>query len=255
MPESPEIRRFIPNAIQPLCELPDAADLSEFLLSCPFASLSATCPSSIVCTKLVEYFNYRCAGRLEPLSAQFVTRAVTTLVRGGCSGIRANLKSIRRFGIPPILHCETCSELGYNQPDRIRFANANEYRSLHYLRLGNQAEAKYRIQSLKAWLASGFPVAFGFSVPSSLDYDGYIEYRPTFDSIQGGHAALLVGFDDKQLAASKGAFRVYCPWGNDWGDQGFGWLPYKFVERSIAVDFWTIIMPEWITAGELFRPV
>ena len=63
----------------------------------------------------------------------------------------------------------------------------------------------------------------------------------------------MVGFDDKQISASRGAFRVYCPWGNEWGDQGLGWLPYTFIERRIALDFWTIIKPEWVNSGELFQ--
>ena len=255
MPDSPEIRKLLPDAKLPTDVLPDAVNLSEYLLSYPITSHSAACPSSIVCTKLVEYFVYRCSGRIEPLSARFVTRAVSLLARDNCSGIRSNLKAIRHMGIPTFSVAQPADSNPDSLTDQVLYAYANEFQSMHYVRLGNQVNATSPVPSLKAWLTSGFPIAFGFSVPSSLDWDGYIEYRPTFDSIQGGHAALLVGFDDKQLSASRGAFRVYCPWGSDWGEQGFGWLPYTFVDRHMALDFWTIIKPEWATSGELFHCV
>lgn len=253
VPTSPEIRRLLPDTESSYAPVADAADLRAYLLSYPTSSQSAICPSSIVCAKLVEYFNYRCLGKIEPLSARFVMRSVNTLARGDCSGIRTNLKAIRQFGTPSIssweAHCEPESVEG----GQGRLRSNDEHRSMQYFRLGEPSSTAKPVESLKSWLASGFPIAFGFSVPSSLDYDGFIDFRPTYDSIQGGHAALMLGFDDKQLSASRGAFQIYCPWGDEWGDQGFGWLPYTFVERRIAVDFWTIIKPEWIAKGDFFE--
>ena len=253
LPDSPEILHLLPPAKLPNATLPVSVNLSEYLLGCTISSSAAACPSSIVCVKLVEYFEYRCTGRLKPLCAQFVTRTLNALGQSDCSGIRANLKAIRRFGIPPDSIVQASNAHLDSRLPPILFAYADEFRSMHYVRIGCQCDASSPVRSLKVWLASGFPMAFGFSVPSSLEGDGYIEYRPTFDSIQGGAAALLVGYDDQQLAASKGAFRVFCPWGSAWGDQGFGWLPYTFVERRMALDFWTILQPKWVESGELFR--
>ncbi|MDX1930559.1 MAG: C1 family peptidase [Pirellulaceae bacterium] len=262
VPTSPEIRRLLPVTESTSAPVPEAADLRAYLLSYPTSSLSAACPSSIVCAKLVEYFNYRCLGRIEPLNARFVMHAVNTLAQGDrsqgdCSGIRTNLKAIRRFGISSLSSCEChCAveegEVEANAARQCGLHSSDEYRSLQYFRLGEPSSTSKPVESLKAWLASGFPIAFGFSVPSSLDYEGFIDFRPTYDSIQGGHAALMMGFDDKQLSASRGAFRIYCPWGDEWGDQGFGWLPYTFVEHRIAVDFWTIVKPDWVAGGDLF---
>lgn len=253
VPESPQILNLLPDGMPPNAELPSEVNLSSCLLSHALLP-TAACPTSIVCTKLVEYFDYRCSGRIEPRNVDFVTRTVTTRERGS---VRANLKAIRQFGIPSIhvsdIHCDT-GELHSNLacPNLACQGNSDEFRSMRYFRLGNSISTS-PVAMMKLWLAHGFPIVFGFSVPSSLDCDGYIDYRPTFDSIHGGHAAMLVGYDDKQLAASRGAFHVYCPWGNEWGEQGFGWLPYTFVEHRAALDFWTIIKPEWVKSGELFR--
>lgn len=43
-------------------------------------------------------------------------------------------------------------------------------------------------------------------------------------SILGGHAICIDGYDD-----SKQQFRFINSWGEEWGDEGYGWLPYSFL--------------------------
>jgi C1A family cysteine protease len=35
-------------------------------------------------------------------------------------------------------------------------------------------------------------------------------------------------------------------WGTDWGDQGYGWLPYDYVKKRLALDFWSLLSIEWV---------
>jgi C1A family cysteine protease len=39
-------------------------------------------------------------------------------------------------------------------------------------------------------------------------------------------------------------------WGEDWGEEGYGWLPYKYLEEGLAKDFWSIIKNEWVNNKE-----
>ncbi len=39
------------------------------------------------------------------------------------------------------------------------------------------------------------------------------------EATDGGHAMVIVGYDDKQ-----GAFKLLNSWGEVWGDQGYGWV-------------------------------
>lgn len=248
-PESPEILSLVPNGRVPDAELPSAVKLNEYLLSYPTNPAELACPTSVVCTKLVEYFVYRCTGKIEPLSAQFLTHSAARFERAGCPGIRSNLKAIRQFGIPSKGNCDSSVR---THSDSILSVPGDERRSMHYFRIGVGTCGISIVRELKTWIANGFAIACGFSVPRSLDYDGDIDYRPTVDSLQGGHAALLIGFDDQYLSASKGAFRIFSPWGCDWGDQGTGWLPYSFAKHRMAIDFWTILSREWSDSAELF---
>jgi C1A family cysteine protease len=107
---------------------------------------------------------------------------------------------------------------------------------------------------VKAFLAAGFVVAFGFSVPTTLPADGNIAYRPTFDALLGGQALLAVGYNDRWLSGSRGALLVRSSWGPQWGEQGYGWLPYAYVEEQLAIDFWTVLCADWIESNEFDRP-
>jgi C1A family cysteine protease len=41
-------------------------------------------------------------------------------------------------------------------------------------------------------------------------------------------------------------------WGTGWGENGYGWFPYEFVLKGVALDFWTVIKQEWVDT-EVFR--
>lgn len=101
-------------------------------------------------------------------------------------------------------------------------------------------EALTGIHSYKAALAEGYPFVFGFSVYGAFESEdvartGIVPPPNTNDEFMGGHAVCAVGYDD-----DNEWFIVRNSWGNDWGDNGYFYLPYSYFVPELSDDFWVI---------------
>jgi hypothetical protein len=98
-----------------------------------------------------------------------------------------------------------------------------------------------QLDQMRACLAAGRPFVFGFTVFPSLETPavestGAVSMPGPWERPIGGHDVLIVGYDD-----TRGAFRFLNSWGREWGDGGFGWMPYSYaLNAKLAGDFWTV---------------
>lgn len=98
---------------------------------------------------------------------------------------------------------------------------------------------------------------WGFNSFDKSDVKGGIPYPADNESAQWGHAIAAFGYDDKMkiknLTNNKtttGALLIRNSWGEGWGENGYGWLPYDYVINELATDFWSMISMEWVETGE-----
>jgi C1A family cysteine protease len=170
--------------------------------------------------------------------------------------LRTTLKALGRFGLPPERYGPYDPSRIEDDPEPFLYAYSREYHALIYVRLDGIGESGCRVlQQVKAHLSAGFPCAFGFPVFDSLTCAADLAFPTHFDATIGGSAAVAVGYDDsRRIRSTKGALRVHTSWGNEWGDVGYGWLPYAYVEEGLAVDFWTLLRPDWLASGEFLAP-
>jgi C1A family cysteine protease len=97
------------------------------------------------------------------------------------------------------------------------------------------------LQSFKRTLAENNPIVFGFAVYESFEgkaiaETGIFTYPVSSEKMVGGHAVVLVGYDD-----ATQCFIVRNSWGNRWGDKGYFYMPYGYViDPNFSFDFWTL---------------
>lgn len=181
-------------------------------------------------SKMFEYYNVR--------------KEDGTLEFGDCGGtIRSSIKALVDYGVCLEDTWEYKKELLNKEPDEDAYREGGQYKALTYVSLSS-------VDDIKATLNGKIPVNIGFYVFQSI-YDsnsGDIPYPSLEEVYLGGHAVLLVGYDDnKEIKnrrtgeATVGAFLIRNSWGTRWGELGYGWLPYDYIQDGLADDFWAIL--------------
>jgi C1A family cysteine protease len=210
---------------------------------------------------LLEYFERRAYGNYTNASRLFLYKATRNLL--GWTGdtgayLRSTMGALVLFGVPPENYWPYNIQNYDEEPTSFLYAFAKNYQTLTYYRLDPPGTAPATLLTrIKTYLAAGLPPMFGFTVYSSYtqaNITGKIPFPVTKESVVGGHAVVAIGYNDhmkiKNTAPggmeTTGAFLIRNSWGTGWGDQGYGWLPYEYVSRSLAVDWWSLIKSDWI---------
>lgn len=104
-------------------------------------------------------------------------------------------------------------------------------------------------------LALGIPVGVEIrlcpSLSLSLVNGGIMPVQIEGEASVGPHVILLTGYDDDVDTnpwgrdSGPGAFRVRNSWGTDWGQGGYGLMPYAFLTRLLVGETWIAVEEEW----------
>ena len=219
--------------------LPDSVDLRS---QCPpiyDQRELGSCTAQAVCAlfQFTEQEQRRAPTDLPSrLFLYYNSRAIESLTNEDSgSSIRTTIKALAKYGV--------CRDIDWPYiTDNFRVKPADKlYKQASIKRVSSYQRVAQRIYDIKAQLAKGNPVAFGFTV-----YDSFMS-KETHDSgicpmpeknedALGGHAVLIVGYDTK-----RGQFLIRNSWGPFWGIGGYFWMPTGYVLNSkLAGDFWTI---------------
>jgi len=204
---------------------------------------------------LVEYFERRAFGHHLDASRLFlykVTRNLLGWVGDQGAYLRDTMKALVLAGVPPEQYWPYDIAAFDDEPSAFCYAFAQSYKAIVYYRLDPTGTATAQVlKSVKQNLAAGLPSMFGFTVYSSFprigDGTGDIPFPQPTDSVLGGHAVDAVGYDDrKEIGSERGALIIRNSWGTEWGDNGYGYMPYAYIERGIAVDFWSLVQASFV---------
>jgi C1A family cysteine protease len=171
-------------------------------------------------SRLFVYYNERVVlGTVKEDSGAMLRTGIKTLAKQGVCREDLWPYAIKKFTHKPAKKCYT-EALGHTITS--------------YERLNSLTE-------MKACLAMGVPFVFGFSVyehvmTAAVSRSGAIRLPKPKERLQGGHAVMAVGYDD-----TTQTLLIRNSWGEGWGKQGYGTLPYGYlIDRNLSDDFWCI---------------
>jgi C1A family cysteine protease len=209
---------------------------------------------------MVEYFQRRAFGEHIDASRLFLYKVTRNLLNWtGDTGayLRTTMAALTLFGVPPEEFWPYVVADYEKEPTAFLYAYAQSYQAISYYRLDPPGTTPDKLLSrIKTFVQAGLPSMFGFTVYTSYTQarqTGKIPFPVNGEKRVGGHAVMAVGYDDtlqiKNSGASDptvGALMIRNSWGTGWGDHGYGWLPYEYIKRSLAVDWWSILKSEWV---------
>jgi C1A family cysteine protease len=215
--------------------IPAAIDLRSQMSPVVDQGQLGSCTANAIVSGLYEYVWLGAGNVLQRFSRLFLyyfeRLAEGTVKEDSGAEIRDGMKVLAGQGVCPESIWPYIIQKFTKKPGKEAINAAANYRILQYQRVNN-------LDELKAALVDGQPVVFGFNVYQSFEADevaktGMVPMPADGEQLLGGHAVLAVGYDDE-----KGYVMVRNSWGEDWGDQGYFYMPYE-VFNKLVMDMWT----------------
>lgn len=214
--------------------LPTAVDLRDKQAPVYDQGKLGSCTAFAMTKGLREYKQRQNNERVVPLSALFSyyeTRARLGSVGEDSGGtITDGMIALKEVGAAPESTWPYEIAKFTIKPPAEAYSQAKEFKLNNITQLAG-------LDDVKASLAAGNPVAFGFIVYEKfmkIGADGKMPMPGMFEKRLGGHAVLAVGYDDSQKSLI-----VRNSWSPKWADNGYFYMPYDFAKSGKAMDWWT----------------
>lgn len=254
--------------MEPSERLPARIDLREWGGPVHFQGGFNTCAAHAGAC-LVSYFERRTKGNDVAVSRLFLYKVAKSflLLDSPESGvyIRQVMGVIKVIGTPPEHYWPypdpgTPAQPRFSdplldaEPPPECYAAASDYQAVNYSLEDVDKRPEGLLRLAKAHLAAHVPFAFDFPVYPSMaraQKTGRIPFPINDEAVIRNHAVVAMGYDDDLeighgvdgASTTRGALLIKNSWSEQWGEKGYGWLPYEFVLQSRTRDFWTLVQP------------
>lgn len=128
----------------------------------------------------------------------------------------------------------------FTRPSWLSYQQAYPHKVTSYYAIAANAVAaggQDLVNAIKQALQAMHPVVFGMNVDDAYQNtadDGMVLMPNTGTRVgQGGHCQMICGYND-----GLQRWIVQNSWGAGWGDNGYGYVPYRYLDASQVNDLW-----------------
>lgn len=225
-------RDYLMRAYLPAIKLPRKIDYTPKLSPVRDQGDEGVCVGFAVTSGMKEYQELIDYKKLVLLSPRFIyneCKKIDGLPDEEGTTIRAAMQALKRKGVcqekfwPYSPHQKTKAREG-------AVTDAKKFRIMTYARILN-------LNELRLSLVAKGPCVIGVEVFAGMmeTKTGLVPLPKRNESSLGGHAICPVGYDD-----TKKIIKFKNSWSDAWGNKGYGFLPYAYVERYMR-DAWSAV--------------
>ncbi len=151
--------------------------------------------------------------------------------------IRDGMKVLAKIGVCPEADDPYDITKFTKQPSRRAVTDAKQFLIAAYHRITT-------LIGLKQTLAQGSAAVLGIVVYESFEApktasSGHVPMPKPGEQVLGGHAVFCAGYQDDTQYEGGGYLIVKNSWGTGFGDKGYVYLPYAYVQPKLMTDIWT----------------
>lgn len=184
---------------------------------------------------LSEAFLYYNARKLDPNNSEKIDSG---------SRFKPAIDSLCQYGIAVEALCR------YDENSYDIEPSSEAYEDAKTRLLRKAVNVSHKVADIKSALEDGYPIAASFTLcpsfskisrgfvpmPTSEEIEAVKAYSSGDHSKHSSHAMVIVGFDDKIQC-----FLVRNSWGTWWGENGYCYIPYAYIENDTLFEFACIL--------------
>jgi C1A family cysteine protease len=225
--------------------LPASVDLRHLCSPVRDQGQLGSCTGFAIAVGMREFLEVKLGGKFTPMSPLFLYYEERKLEHSISQDAGANPRD--GFKVLAKMGCAPESDDPYNiavytkAPAKKAVTDATQFKIASYHRLNNLAD-------IQSCLAGGTGVVLGFKVYDSFESDSVAKTgnvpmpNTATEKLLGGHAVFAAGYTTDSSWVGGGFLIVKNSWSTGWGDKGYFYMPFDYVNKGLVTDAWTALM-------------
>ena len=242
IPDVQDERDFMFQAVRPAAApLPPSIDLRSLCSPVRDQGQLGSCTGFAIAAGLREFLQIKLGVPLAPLAPLFVYYEERflehTVNQDAGAQPRDGMKVLTKIGVSPEADDPYNVAMFTNKPSAKAATDAAKFKIAAYHRLKT-------LKDVQGALAGGNGIVMGFKVYESFESDnvaktGKMPMPAASEAVVGGHAVFIAGYQTDSSTSGGGYLIVKNSWSRGWGDSGYFYMPYAYVQPSLVSDLWT----------------